>query len=226
LLEAVESVRTILSGEYINSRNVDVASSLKSTIEDRIRDAGGAYTTAAIKEVNAVRALNKQQPLTNDEALKLATTVKSRFDYLAQDPTYLAEKVRDGNLKILKTALDKAKVSLFKGPSKLQKATPVIKQERDPLTMLRNEMAKKEPDPKRVAQLRKEIDALKKEDDDIIISDLRGQATRMWQERGRLVKELKTARKENKSIIKNAIQEIDDTVDSRNKQIDELHARG
>jgi hypothetical protein len=332
LLEAVENVRTILSGEYINSRNVDVASSLKSTIEERIRAAGGAYTTAAIKEVNAVRALNKQQPLTNDEALKLATTVKSRFDYLAQDPTYLAEKVRDGNLKILKTALDKAKVSLFKGPSKLQKTTPIIKQERDPLTMLRNEMAKKEPDPKRVAQLRKEIDALKKEDDrieaekakkeqvelpgvnvdqkdlfaakdlepiaevratpanfqrfvgiqanrfkqakevaeraiaeakeradkakvradakaaetaqeltkqiaeqrdliqdilkkDIIISDLRGQATRMWQERGRLVKELKTARKENKSIIKNAIQEIDDTVDNRNKQIDALHAR-
>jgi hypothetical protein len=332
LLEAVESVRTILSGEYINSRNVDVASSLKSTIEERIRAAGGAYTTAAIKEVNAVRALNKQQPLTNDEALKLATTVKSRFDYLAQDPTYLAEKVRDGNLKILKTALDKAKVSLFKGPSKLQKTSPVLKQERDPLAMLRNEMAKKEPDPKRVAQLRKEIDALKKEDDrieaekakkeqvelpgvnvdqkdlfaakdlepiaevratpanfqrfvgiqanrfkqakeaadraineakeradkakaraeakaaetaqeltkqiaeqrdliqdilkkDTIISDLRGQATRMWQERGRLVKELKTARKENKSIIKNAIQEIDDTVDSRNKQIDALHAR-
>jgi hypothetical protein len=366
LLEAVEGVRTILSGEYINSRNVDVASSLKSTIEDRIRDAGGAYTTAAIKEVNAVRALNKQQPLTNDEALKLATTVKSRFDYLAQDPTYLSnneieisrlkkqlkdtpkddtkrrerlentiselEKNRNKNLKVLQQALDKAKVSLFKGPSKLQKATPVIKQERDPLTMLRNEMAKKEPDPKRIAQLRKEIDALKKEDDrieaekakkeqvelpgvnvdqkdlfaakdlepiaevratpanfqrfvgiqanrfkqakeaadraineakeradkakaraeakaaetaqeltrqiaeqrdliqdilrkDIIISDLRGQATRMWQERGRLVKELKTARKENKSIIKNAIQEIDDTVDSRNKQIDELHAR-
>jgi hypothetical protein len=332
LLEAVEGVRTILSGEYINSRNVDVASSLKSTIEERIRAAGGAYTTAAIKEVNAVRALNKQQPLTNDEALKLATTVKSRFDYLAQDPTYLAEKVRDGNLKILKTALDKAKVSLFKGPSKLQKTSPVLKQERDPLAMLRNEMAKKEPDPKRVAQLRKEIDALKKEDDrieaekakkeqvelpgvnvdqkdlfaakdlepiaevratpanfqrfvgiqanrfkqakeaadraineakeradkakaraeakaaetaqeltkqiaeqrdliqdilkkDTIISDLRGQATRMWQERGRLVKELKTARKENKSIIKNAIQEIDDTVDSRNKQIDALHAR-
>ena len=332
LLEAVENVRTILSGEYINSRNVDVASSLKSTIEERIRNAGGAYTTAAIKEVNAVRALNKQQPLTNDEALKLATTVKSRFDYLAQDPTYLAEKVRDGNLKILKTALDKAKVSLFKGPSKLQKTSPVLKQERDPLAMLRNEMAKKEPDPKRVAQLRKEIDALKKEDDrieaekakkeqvelpgvnvdqkdlfassqlepiaevratpenfrrfvniqanrfkqskeaaeraiaeakeradkakaradakaaetaqeltkqiaeqrdliqdilkkDTIISDLRGQATRMWQERGRLVKELKTARKENKSIIKNAIQEIDDTVESRNKQIDALHAR-
>lgn len=407
LLEAVEGVRTILSGEYINSRNVDVASSLKSTIEDRIRDAGGAYTTAAIKEVNAVRALNKQQPLTNDEALKLATTVKSRFDYLAQDPTYLAEKVRDANLKILKTALDKAKVSLFKGPSKLQKATPVLKQERGPIEMLREatgekvkddlEQAKREAkesvdkaqkrlddalakeapikarlkgeyeepnsivvlrkqlkeakqeatanvkeatkavenfvfDPTRVAQIRKEIDALKKEDDriaaekakkeqvelpgvnpdqrdlfaakdlepiaevratpanfqrfvgiqanrfkqakeaadrainqakeradkakaraeakaaetaqeltkqiaeqkafiqdilnaDKVVSELRGQATRMWQERGRLVKELKTARKENKGIIRNAIQEIDDTVDSRNEQIDALHAK-
>lgn len=453
LLEAVEGVRTILSGDYINSRNVDVASSLKSTIEERIRAAGGTYTTAAIKEVNAVRALNKQQALTNDEALKLATTVKSRFDYLAQDPTYLAEKVRDGNLKILKTALDKAKVSLFKGPSKLQKATPVIKQERGPIEMLReatgekvkddleqakrvakesvdkaqkrldDALAKEAPikarlkgeyeepnsivalreqlkqvkkeadanvkkateavknfvfDPTRVAQLRKEIDALKKEDDrieaekakkeqvelpgvnvdqkdlfaakdlepiaevratpanfqrfvgiqanrfkqakevadraineakeradkakaraeakaaetaqeltrqiaeqrsfvedvkraDQIVSDLRGQATRLWQERGKLVKQadalpekIKAAKKAvkeeasnrakldetvfdkkfTKSLaaeqsLKNAqenleadlayfkrqIQELDDTVEARNKQIDELHVR-
>jgi hypothetical protein len=180
LLEAVEGVRTILSGDYINSRNVDVASSLKSTIEDRIRDAGGAYTTAAIKEINAIRkmsgAIQKkgsteriggQKPLSNDEALKLASAIKERFDYLAYDPTYLAEKVRDKNLKVLKQALDRIKTSFFKGETKLQKATPVIKQERDPLAMLRNEMAKKEPDPKRVAQLRKEIDALKKEDDRI-----------------------------------------------------------
>lgn len=332
LLTAVEGARSILSGDYINSRNVDVASSLKSTIEERIREAGGAYITAAMKEINAVRDLNKQQALTNDEALKLASTIKSRFDYIAKDPTYLAEKVRDANLKVLKQSLEKAKVSLFKGPSRLQKATPALKQERDVLGMLRNEMAKKEPDQKRIAQLKKEIVALKKEDDrieaekakkeqvelpgvnpdqkdlfassqlepvavvratpenfqrfvgiqankfkqakeaadraiaqakeradkakeradvkatenaqelskqiaeqrafvqdiirkDTIISDLRGQATRLWQERGRLVKELKIASKENKKIIRNAIAEIDNTTEERNAEIDALHKK-
>ena len=332
MLQAVEGARSILSGDYLNSRNVDVASSLKSGIEEDIRNAGGAYTKAAIKEINAIREMNKQQPLTNDEALKVASAIKERFDYIAYDPTYLAEKVRDANLKAFKQALDRIKSAQYKGATKLQKATPTIKQERDVLGMLRKEMAKKEPDQKRIAQLKKEIAALKKEDDrieaekakkeqvelpgvnpdqkdlfsssqlepvavvratpenfqrfvgiqankfkqakevaeraiaeakeradkakaradqkaaetaqeltkqiaeqrafvqdilrkDILISDLRGQATRLWQERGRLVKELKGANKDNKKIIQNAIKEIDDTVDSRNKQIDDLHAR-
>lgn len=167
LLTAVEGVRSILSGDYLNSKNVDVASSLKSGIEANIRDAGAAYTRAAIKEINAVRAINKQQPLTNDEALKAAFAIKSRFDYLAKDPTYLAEKVRDSNLKILKTALNKIKTDLFKGPSKVQKITPVLKQERDVLGMLRAEKAKKEPDQKRIAQLEKEIAARKAEEEKI-----------------------------------------------------------
>ena len=113
ILQAVENVRLILSGEYINSRNVDVASSLKSALEDRIRDAGSMFTTAAIKEINAVRALSGaiqrkgtteriggQKPLTNDEALKLASAIKERFDYLAYDPTYLANReIEIGRLK-------------------------------------------------------------------------------------------------------------------------------
>jgi hypothetical protein len=163
ILQAVENVRLILSGEYINSRNVDVASSLKSTLEDRIRDAGGMFTTAAIKEINAVRAINKQQPLTNDEGLKLASAVKSRFDFIAKDPTYLAnreieigrlkkqladtpkadtkrrdrlentikelEKNRNKNLTVFKDALERAKVALFKGPTKLQKERPLLRQQ-------------------------------------------------------------------------------------------------
>jgi hypothetical protein len=60
---------------------------------------------------------------------------------------------------------------------------------------------------------------------DQIVSDLRGQATRLWQERGKLVKELKGANKINKKIIQNAIEEIDNTTEERNKQIDALHAR-
>jgi hypothetical protein len=347
ILQAVENVRLILSGEYINSRNVDVASSLKSTLEDRIRDAGGMFTTAAIKEINAVRAINKQQPLTNDEGLKLASTVKSRFDFIANDPTYLAnreieigrlkkqlegtakadtkrrerletaisglEKNRNKNLTVFKDALERTKVALFKGPTKLQKETPLLRQQfgkpqkeeagksaaemgltvrekeagkevdlsnispdqkelfgerqLEPVAVIRatpenfqrfvgiqaNKFkqakavaeraiaeakeratkAKERADAKAVEtaqELTKQIaeqrnlveDLLKK---DILISDLRGQATRLWQERGSLVKELKTATKENKKIIKNAIDEIDRTAEDRNKQIDELHAK-
>jgi hypothetical protein len=332
VLTAVESARSILSGDYLNSKNVDVASSLKSGIETDIRDAGAAYIRAAIKEINAVRAINKQQPLTNDEALKAAQAIKSRFDYIAKDPTYLAEKVRDKNLKVFTQALEKIKVSNFKGPTKLQRTTPTLKQERDPLAMMRKEMAKAEPDPKRIAQIQKEIDAGKAEDArieakkakqeqvelpgvnpdqrslfaekeipalatvratpanfmrfvnaqagkfkvakeaanraieqakdrankakernakktaettdelkrqiaeqrnfvndivnaDKIASQLRGQAKRLWTERGTLVKELGRVNKENKKIIRNAIAEIDATVDSRNAEIDALHAR-
>ena len=332
VLTAVEGARSILSGDYLNSKNVDVASSLKSGIETDIRDAGAAYIRAAIKEINAVRAINKQQPLTNDEALKAAQAIKSRFDYIAKDPTYLAEKVRDKNLKVFTQALEKIKVSNFKGPTKLQRTTPTFKQERDPLAMMRKEMAKAEPDPKRIAQIQKEIDAGKAEDArieaekakqeqvelpgvnadqrslfaekevpalatvratpanfmrfvnaqagkfkvakeaanraieqakdrankakernakkttettdelrrqiaeqrtfvndivnaDKIASQLRGQAKRLWTERGTLVKELARANKENKKIIKNAIAEIDNTVDSRNAEIDALHAK-
>jgi hypothetical protein len=339
VLTAVEGARSILSGDYLNSKNVDVASSLKSGIETDIRDAGAAYIRAAIKEINAVRAINKQQPLTNDEALKAAQAIKSRFDYIAKDPTYLAEKVRDKNLKVFTQALEKIKVANFKGPTKLQRTTPTLKQERDPLAMMRNEMAKKEPNQKRIAQIQKEIDAGKAEDvrieaekakqeqvelpgvnpdqrslfgekpyetettkyeptsivratpanfmrfvnaqagkfkvakeaanraieqakdrankakersakktaettdelkrqiaeqrnfvndivnADKIASQLRGQAKRLWTERGTLVKELGRVNKENKKIIRNAIAEIDATVDSRNAEIDALHAR-
>lgn len=327
LLTAVENVRAILSGEYINSFNVDVASSLKSTIEDRIRDAGAQYTTAAIKEINAVRAINKQQPLSTDEALKVASAIKSRFDYLAKDPTYLAEKVRDKNLPILKKALEKIKVDQFKGPSRLQKERPLLRQqfgkpekeeapkgvskvekidgkyvvtEQAPLTPREKEAGKKpdvsnvgnleqldlfggkelepiatvratpanfrrfvgiqanrfnqakEAAARAIAQAKERADKAKARAEakaaetaqeltkqiaeqkafiqdilraDQVVSDLRGQATRLWQERGRLNKELKTATKENKKIIQNAIKEIDENVDKRNAEIDALHAR-
>lgn len=311
--QAVESTRTILSGEYFNSFNPDVASSFKSGIETDIRKAGADYTAAALRELNAERAANKQQALTNDEALKVASAIKERFDFLVKDPTYLAEKVRDKNLPILEQALSRIKDQVRKGPTKMRKETPLLRQqfgkpqkeevgksaaemgltvrekeagkkpdlsnitpdqrelfgekELEPVAIVRatpqnfqrfvgiqaNKFkqakeaaeraiaeakeratkAKERADAKAVEtaqELVKQIaeqrafveDVIKK---DTLISDLRGQATRMWQERGRLVKELKGASKENKKIIQNAIKEIDDTVESRNKQIDELHAK-
>jgi hypothetical protein len=334
---AVENVRTILSGEYFNSFNPDVASSLKSGIEADIRKAGADYTEAALRELNAERRLagsiqrsgeriGGQAALTNDEALKVASAIKERFDFLAKDPTYLAEKVRDKNLPIFEQALERIKDQVRKGPSKLRKETPLLRQqfgkpekeeapkgvskvekvngeyvvkEQAPLTPREKEAGKKvdvsniNPDQRElfgekelepvatvratpqnfqrfvgiqankfkqakeaaeraIAQAKERADKAKERADavatetaqdlikqiaeqrafvqdvlrkDVLISDLRGQATRLWQERGRLVKEFKSASKENKKIIQNAIKEIDDTADARTAEIDALHAK-
>jgi hypothetical protein len=310
---AVESARTILSGEYFNSFKPDVASSMKSGIEADIRKAGADYTEAALRELNADRNANKQQALTNDEALKVASAVKSRFDYIANDPTYLAEKVRDKNLAAFELSLERIKNQVRKGPTKLRKETPLLRQqfgkpEKEEVGTLAKDMgltvrekeagknvdlsninpdqrdlfAAKDLEPtatvratpqnfqrfvgiqankfkqakevaeRAIAQAKERADKAKARADqkaietaqeltkqiaeqrafvedvakaDKIVSDLRGQATRLWQEKGRLIKELKTASKENKKIINNAIKEIEDTAAERNKQIDELHAR-
>jgi len=310
---AVESVRTILSGEYFNSFNPDVASSLKSGIESDIRKAGANYTEAALRELNADRNANKQQALNNDEALKVASAIKERFDFIAKDPTYLAEKVRDKNLPILEQSLERIKNQVRKGPTKLRRETPLIRQQfgkpqkeevgksaADMGLTVREKEAGKKPDlsnislaqrdlfaekdlepvavvratpqnfqrfvgiqanrfkqakaaaeraiaeakeratkakeradakavetaqelTKQIAEQKAFVEDVKRADQ--LVSDLRGQATRLWQEKGRLNKELKGASKENKKIIKNAIKEIEDTAEARNKQIDELHAR-
>ena len=165
--DAVEATRAILSGDYFNSFNVDAASSLKSGLETDIQDAGALYTKAAIAEINSTRQKNKQTQLTTDEGLRLATAIRSRFDFLAKDPTYLAEKVREKNQKVFEDSLERIKYTFRKGKPTVQRATPVLKQERDVLGMLRAEKAKKEPDQKRIAQLKKEIAARKAEEEKI-----------------------------------------------------------
>ena len=92
--DAIETVRSILSGEYFNSRNVDVASTMKSGLENKISDAGKEYAKAAIDEINAVRKQSKQESLSVDDALKLTTTLQKQFDLLAKDPTILARRTK------------------------------------------------------------------------------------------------------------------------------------
>jgi hypothetical protein len=120
--DAVETVRQILSGEYFNSKNVDVASSLKPQLENKIVDAGKQYGREAVNEINAVREQYKQSSLSTDDALKLVTRLQGRFSYLAKNPTYLAEKVREANLKTFEDSLERIKQDFFKGESKIQKA--------------------------------------------------------------------------------------------------------
>jgi hypothetical protein len=164
--DAIETVRQILSGEYFNSRNVDVASSLKPQLENKIIDAGKAYGREAVNEINAVRAQKKikQESLSTDDALKLATRIQGRFNYLAKNPTYLAEKVRETNLKTFEDSLERIKKDFMQGKSKIRKVTPVLKQERNPIEMLRREQKKKKPNTKVVEGLKREIEAGKKED--------------------------------------------------------------
>ena len=162
--DAVETVRQLLSGEYFNSKNVDVASSLKPQLENKIVDAGKAYGREAVNEINAVREQYKQTSLSTDDALKLATRLQARFTYLAKNPTYLAEKVRETNFKTFEDSLERIKKDFFKGESKVRRVTPVLKQERNPIEMLRKEQAKKKPNPRVVEGLKREIEAGKKED--------------------------------------------------------------
>lgn len=94
-LETIETVREILNGDYLNSRNVDVASSFKSGLETKIQNAGKTYAKAAIDEINAVRAQQKkikQESLSTDDALKITTAIQDRFDSLVRDPTFFANR--------------------------------------------------------------------------------------------------------------------------------------
>ena len=164
--DAVETVRQLLSGEYFNSKNVDVASSMKPQLENKIINAGKAYGREAVNEINAVRAQKKikQESLSTDDALKLATRLQGRFNYLAKNPTYLAEKVREANLKTFEESLERIKKDFFKGESKVRRGPEILRQERNPIEMLRKEQAKKKPNPKFVEGLKREIEAGKKED--------------------------------------------------------------
>lgn len=355
LNKAVESVRSILSGAYFNSFNPVEASTMKSGLENQVRDAGSAYIKSALEEVNADRVANKQETLSTDESLKLAMALKGRFEHLAGDPTFLSEKKRAINLPMLEATLGKIKDNFRQGKSRLTRVQPFFtSKERDAAQLLKTEKAKANPDNTRIRFLEKEVAANKAEDEriaaekarkeanaevdvsnignlatdeekaarnkiakekqypidqqslfgekelepiattrantanfmkfvniqatkfqhakqqaeaaiaaaakrgeenkakndaratedanellrqidaqravvkeienaDRIISNLRGQATRLWQERGNLVKAIKTANKDSKKIIKNAIDRIDETSDERMQEIDALH---
>jgi hypothetical protein len=209
-LNAIETVRQLLSGEYFNSKNVDVASSMKPQLETKIQEAGNEYAKAAIDEINAVRAQSKQQSLSTDDGLKLTTAIQNRFDSIARDPTFFANrttklrqdlavseqslknsdspeikillnakinaikaqiedasKKQQANIKTFEDSLERVKADFFKGASKVQRGPEVLRQERNPIEMLRTEQAKKTPNPNVVAGLKREIEVGKKEDDRI-----------------------------------------------------------
>ena len=209
-LDAVETVRQLLSGEYFNSKNVDVASSMKPQLENKIINAGKAYSREAVNEINAVRAQKKikQEALSTDDALKLVTRLQGRFNYLAKNPDYLADratklrqdlgvaeqalknatipeiktqltskveglkkqidtatKEQQANLKTFEESLERIKKDFFKGKSKVQRGPEILRQERNPIEMLRIEQAKKKPNPRFVEGLKREIETGKKENE-------------------------------------------------------------
>ena len=155
-----------------NQRALSVDEALKLTTE--LQD----YLSKVINYRNLeglMRPEYKQQrmqlmgALSGDESMKLRRL----------SGEYMAAK-RQKNFTEIYSNVDKQLAQIKKkfsaGPSKLQKATPVLKQERDVLGMLRAEKAKKEPNPKRIAQLEKEVAALKKEEEKIEAEKARKEA--------------------------------------------------
>lgn len=81
LRDAVEDLK---SGRYFNGRDAATAESFRSGIEAKAYDAINAYVDAAIRDVNAQRALNNQESLTTTEALKLTNDLKSQLSRVVQ----------------------------------------------------------------------------------------------------------------------------------------------
>lgn len=81
LQSAVEDLK---SGRYFNGRDAATAESFRSGIEAKAYDAINAYVDAAIRDVNAQRALNNQESLTTTEALKLTNDLKSHLSRVVQ----------------------------------------------------------------------------------------------------------------------------------------------
>lgn len=81
LRDAVEDLK---SGRYFNGRDTSTAASFRSGLEKQANEAADAYINAAIRDINAQRALNNQQSLSTDEALKLTTDLRRHLNQVIQ----------------------------------------------------------------------------------------------------------------------------------------------
>ena len=140
--EAVENLRTaiedIKSGRFFGGKDVATVASLKTGLIDEANKAVGDYVEAALRDINASRTLAKQQPLTNDEALQAATNLRNVLDKVVQNQNLSVllkrEPVTRTGEKLpgtsgLERQLQAIKDKYRKGPSKVQKVTPLLRQQ-------------------------------------------------------------------------------------------------
>jgi len=140
--EAVENLRTaiedIKSGRFFGGKDVATVASLKTGLINDANKAVGEYVEAALRDINASRELARQQALTTDEALQAATNLRNVLDkvvknqnlsvLLKREPvTRTGEKLP--GVSGLERQLQAIKDKYRKGPSKVQKVTPLLRQQ-------------------------------------------------------------------------------------------------
>ena len=167
LLDAVDDLK---AGRYLAGADPRTASSLRSGIEAKARDATAGYIEAATREVNAVRAANKQSELSTDEALKLAFDLKDTLDKVVANKNVGVLRVAPNQeVSYLEKQIDGIKNKYTQGAARnLTRVQPFFtSQERDATQMLKAEKAKKNPNLQKIRQLEKEVAAGKREDERI-----------------------------------------------------------
>lgn len=132
-LGAIEELRTaiedIKSGRMFGGKDVETAASLKTGLINQANIAVGNYVEDALREINATRAIDKQQVLNNDEALKVATDLRNVLDKVVANQNLSVLLKRDNNVSGLERQLQQIKDKHRKGPSKLQRNQPLLKQQ-------------------------------------------------------------------------------------------------
>jgi hypothetical protein len=169
--QAVEVVRSNLEDLQTGSvlgqgaQNIEAAASTRETLANQTQQAVAAYTDAAVREVNAFRRSQKQQPLTNAEAIRLSMDVRGRLEAVIGQNNLKALELGKGGLSPVERQLAQLKQKYLKGaPLRQREEGFRLTQDQDALEALRRERAKKDPNPEKVRLLERQVKALSDED--------------------------------------------------------------
>ena len=91
----------------------------------------GKYVDQSIKEVNAIRDMNKQKPLTNTEAINMAKDIRSWAERAVNSKNPDAVKIGTGGVSPMEKQLAQLKSKYHKGESRFQRGEQGLRQEFD-----------------------------------------------------------------------------------------------
>lgn len=170
-MSAVEAVRSsiedIRAGRFLGkgARDTSTAASTQQGLLARADNAVGAYADAAIREINAVRRQNKQEPMTVTEATRLAMDVRGRLENVIKNKNAVALQMGKSGVSPIERQLAQIKQKYQKGAPLRRRAEGfALRQEQDVLEALRRERAKPTPDPERLRLLERQVKTLSEED--------------------------------------------------------------
>ena len=144
---AVETVRSNLEDlvtrqfEGSGARDAETTGVTRQSLATDIKNAIASYADAAVREVNATRRDNRQQPLTNTEAARLAMDVRGRLEaVVGQGNLKALELAKDGSSPI-ERQLAQLKQPYLRGEPTRQRAPFQLQQQQDVLEAIRQEEA-------------------------------------------------------------------------------------